>query len=226
MWIGPFLCLVLTCASADAATIEITHHFMDSEVKLKVDNSRIDVATLKRYLVIHPVGYDPEYYIAPSVNQCIEGQVGYKDCGTRDFHAKYFLENAEHNIQLAKQRLSYLNELKDFPELQPLVDYFRSSLEFGIWLNQRLTEYYQTWDPTALEQDFKGLPVVNETRQVLSAIRRTTDADSRWHLSLYEWHNIANRLYRAQEGEIPKDVWERFVRDKQIVESLEFDEVD
>lgn len=176
--------------------------------------------------MVHPVGYDSLYYLSLGVNLCVEGESGYKDCGSRDIHAKFFFENAAHNLELARERLAYLDGLKDFSELQPLVDYFRNSLRFTIWMDERLLAYYRSWDPAELAHDYKPLPIVNETSAILLELKNTKDIDARWHLSLYKWANAANRLYRAQEGEPPRDLWARFLRERKITESIVYEEVD
>lgn len=220
--------LVFTCCfllgTAQAAPVEIKKQFLDGSLTLIVDDSRIDVAALKRYLVIHPIAYDNEYYLGVQLALCIANDPAYSPCGTRDIHAKNFFTNAASNLQRTKQRLAYLSELREFPELQPLVDYYRSSLQFRIWVDERLLDYFQTRNPAALEQNFNILPVANEARTVLDKLKSATDIDSQWKLSYYEWHNIANNLYRHTEGVVPSDVWAKFVKQRKIVESIEYEE--
>jgi len=209
--------------SAYAAPVEITLQSAEGLITLKMDDSRIDVVALKRYLVVHPIPHDGDFDTYVYLPLCVEHDPMYKPCGTRDIHAKYFLENAAYNLQMAEQRLAYLNGLHEFRELQPLVDYFRSSLEFSIWIGKRLFEYFKTWNPAALEQDFKGLPVSTKAKAVLDRLKNASDIESRWDLSYYEWHRIANSLYRDAEGPVPSDVWEKFIRERRIVETIEDD---
>src|SRR6266849_5996863 len=218
--------LSLFAGAPQAASVVVTHRFMDGVLTLKAEDKTVNVVAMKRYLVVHPVAYDHRYRLSPGVRLCIEAQAGYKPCGTRDIHAKYFFANAAHNLQIANEHLSYLDQLKDFPELQPLVEYFRSSLRFDIWKDQRLLAYYRTWDPAELEQDYGALPVKNETTNILAALKKTSDVDARWKLSHYRWSTAANHLYRDREGTVPSEVWTRFLRERQIVESIEYDKVD
>lgn len=211
---------VLFIGIAEAEPIVIRHEFMGGVVTLRVDDELVDVPALQRYIVIHPRGYDSNYRVIPGISLCIEGQPGYKPCGTRDIYAEHYVDNAAYNLDLAKERLVYLDGLKEFPELQPLVDYFRSSLRFELWRYQRLVAYYRSWNPFQLEHDYATLPVVNETKDILNALKKTKDTESRWRLSSHEWANAVNRLYRNQEGPVPKDVWMRFIGEQQIVESI------
>lgn len=218
--------IVLFLGVAEAETVVITHEFMEGVVTLRVDDELVNVPVLRRYLVVHPRGYDFHYHVVPGLSLCVEGQPGYKPCGTRDIYAENYFDNAAYNLELVKERLAYLDGLKEFPELQPLVDYFRSSLRFGLWMYQRLVAYHRSWNPFQLEHDYEVLPVVNETKDILDTLKKTTDTDSRWRLSIYEWAKVANGLYRDQEGPIPKDVWMRFLEEQKIVESVVLEEFD
>jgi len=216
--------LVATVAHGAPATL--THPFVEGVITLAFDDAKTSAASLERYLAIHPVGYDARYHLSPGVRLCVEGEAGYKDCGSRDVHAKFFFENAAHNLRLARERLAYLDSLDEFPRLQPLVDHFRNSLRFTIWKDERLLAYYRSWDPAELEHDYKALPIANETRALLAALRNAKDVESRWQISHYQWANAANRLYRAQEGDPPRDVWARFLEDRGITESVDYAEID
>lgn len=219
------LCL-FACGTAQAAPIEIRNRFLGGEIVIEADDSRISAGDLKRYLVVHPKAYDHSYYISSNLQLCIKDEPAYKPCGSHDIHAKYFLDNAKHNLELDKQRLAYLHDLNKLPELQPLVDHFSSSLRFGIWINERLIEYFQTWNPSALEQNYDNLQIVQETKGVLQKLKVTTDIDSRWGLAMNDWHNAANSLYRKTEKDIPAEAWNKFIRKYHIRESVEFDEED
>jgi hypothetical protein len=127
-------------------------------------------------------------------------------------------------LHLSRKDLAYLNDLKEFPDLEPLVDYFRRSLRFSLWQRERLLAYYRTWDMAELQHDYEALPVTDETKETLARLENAVDADARWKIADYEWQNIGNGLYRAQEGEAPAEVWERFLRDKGINESIEYED--
>lgn len=221
----PFLVLLLFSA-AYGASATLTHPFMEGVITLTFDDARTRVASIERYLVVHPIGYDSQYHLSAGVRLCIEGQAGYKDCGSRDIHAEFFFENAAYNIRLAKDRLAHLDNLKEFSQLQPLVDYFRNSLRFSIWKDERLLAYYRSWDPAELEHNYESLPIVKETRAILADLKNTKDIDARWHLSHYTWANAVNQLYRAQEGDPPRHIWAQFLKERAITEVVEYEEVD
>ena len=221
----PFLVLLLLSA-AYGASATLTHQFAEGVITLTLDDTRTSVASIKKYLVVHPIGYDSQYHLSGGVRLCIEGQAGYKDCGSRDIHAQFFFENATHNLRLAKDRLAYLDDLKEFSQLQPLVDYFRNSLRFSIWKDERLLAYYRSWDPAELERDYESLPIIKETRAIVADLKNTKDIDARWDLSHYKWANAVNDLYRAKEGDPPRHVWAQFLKKRGITEVVKYEEID
>ncbi len=216
--------LFLVCAQAvTAAEIELPS--ADGMLLLQFDEALIPTQQLTRYLAVHPDAYDAGYHVAPSLRLCIDGDPAYRDCGSRDLDAPQFFANAAHNIAIGKRRIQFLSTLDEFPELQGLVDYFRDSLEFGVWKNERLLEYYLSWDVGALEREYRNLPFREPVFDILAALRASDDRDRRWSLSFYEWSNTVNLLYREQEGEIPRAGWEHFKSRYNIVERLEVDQI-
>ena len=52
-----WLCILFAaCSSAAATEIKIVHPTIDGEITLKVDDRRVNVEALKRYLAKHPTG--------------------------------------------------------------------------------------------------------------------------------------------------------------------------
>jgi hypothetical protein len=218
--------LLVASEPLHAADVLIEHRFMDGVVLLTLHDAKVDPEALKPYLVVHPVGYDATYHIGVDLSLCVEGDPAYRPCGTRDYRAKHFLENATHNVAETKRFLGELRALKRFPELQPLVDYFVSSLSFSLWKDQTLLAYYQTWDPNVLTKDYKDLPVRQTTKSILARLISVDSIQERWEIASYEWANEANRLYREKEGDIPRRVWAEFLASHKINERVDFDEID
>jgi len=214
---------VLLLTAACAATERIEHRFLNGVVVLKVDPRRVDVAALKRYLVVHPVAYDTDYYLGREPRFCTT-DAEYLPCETRDLNAKHFFENAETNQNWSRGKLKELEDLKDFRELDPLVDFFRQSLRFSIWQHERLIAYFRTSRAEELSQDYGMLPVAATTRETVNALNATSDLDRRWKLAYYDWQNSANDLYRSSERRLPEEVWSRFIKTRGIVEHVQYDD--
>lgn len=133
----------------------------------------------------------------------------------------------EQNIRLSKADLTYLDSLNHFPELKPLVQYFRAALRFGLWTNERLFAYYRTSNVAELERNYESLPIIYETQHTLMRLKNAAPSDPPgYHMAKYEWANKCNSLYREQEDSAPIDVWTRFLRTKGIKEAVIYDEVD
>lgn len=87
-WLALVICLY--ALPVQAGNVVIEHRFSSGTVKIEVDDRKINVGHLRRYLVVHPIGYDDRYHIARQLELCIKGDPAYKECGTRDIHAPFF----------------------------------------------------------------------------------------------------------------------------------------
>jgi hypothetical protein len=206
-----------------AEEVIIKHKFMEGILLLRIDDRKIDPGIVKKYLVIHPVAYNPQYQIAPSISLCIEKDPRYFPCGTRDYRAKFFLSNAKINIKIGLERLQYLFSLNELKELQPLVDYFKDSLEFSLWLSQQLFKYYQSWKTEVLNQQYQALPRTKEIREALRSLESSKSVGQKWNIAHYDWANAVNNSYTNQEGDIPKEVWDNFIKKYGISEEIQWE---
>lgn len=214
------LLLVLATQPAWAAPVVLRHEVGDAIITLTVDDSRIDPATVGRYLALHPRGYDPRYRLAPSLRLCIEGNPRYRPCGARDPNAEHFFENARVNLRLAAERLQEINRLPPVETLRPLVDYFRSSLRFSTWLETRLFEYLQSGNLQQLNQSYESLPAPPDLDEILTEIAGASPFE-RWRIAFYRWRNAMNHVYREREPEIPRAAWDEFLTEYGITESVD-----
>lgn len=207
-----------------AADISIEYPFAQGGVvHLTFHNEKIGHETLKRYLVIHPEGYDPDYHVGVPLNLCIEKDLAYKPCGTRDYRAKNFLENATYNVSKTRRLMKELQALRYFQELQPLVDYFVRSLSFALWKDETLLEYYRTWNSQVLNKDYGNLQIRHATKSILSRLKASTTTQERWEIATLKWANATVGLYRKTEGNIPKAVWTNFLASHGIDETVNID---
>lgn len=218
------LCLFVSLP-VTANEITIKHKFLEGTLVLTIDKAKIDPEIVRKYLVVHPIAYDSNYHIAPSIRLCIEKDPRYFPCGTRDYNAEYFLKNANVNIDIGLDRIHYLEKLTELQGLQRLVDYFKNSLSFSVWLNQQLLKYYQTQKIDVLKQKYKTLPFSEEINEVIRSLEHSKTVEEKWNISFYTWSNAVNNLYRHQEGDIPKRDWDDFLKRYEISEHIEWDAV-
>jgi hypothetical protein len=209
-----------------AREITIKHKFMEGTLVLTIDNAKIDPEVVRKYLVVHPIAYDSNYHIAPSIRLCIEKDPRYFPCGTRDYSAEYFLKNAQVNIDIGLERLDYLTRLNEIQGLRRLVAYFRNSLSFSIWKEQKLFSYYRSWNIDVLKEQYTALPFSSEVSESLRSLEHAKTTEKKWNISFYNWSNAINNLYRNQEGDIPRSEWDDFLKKYGISEHIEWDEVD
>lgn len=203
---------------------ELKFGFLEGEITFTYDENILSREDLESYLIVHPLGYSPDYHIGPSLRLCIEGGDQYFECGSRDLEAPNFFKNAKVNINIGKTRIETLSKLTKFPELEGLVEYFKSSLEFDVWRNERLFDYYTTWNIEALERTFKGIEPSMEKLAVLEKLSMAKDKNVKWKLSFYDWATAVNHEYRDLENEIPTSGWEQFKSKYQLTEKIEYDE--
>ncbi len=218
------IALFFSLWSLNAVSGEIRRPYIDGEIIITYDEKLIFRDVLTSYLIVHPVGYSSHYHIPPSLRLCLIGDP-YYECGTKDLNAANFLKNAQVNIDRGKEHIETLSKLTQFPELQNLVEHFKSSLEFGVWKNERLLDYYTTWDIKALDQTYHGLGQSDEVLKVIEKLSVAKDRDIRWKLSFYKWANAMNQMYRDIEGEIPKAGWELFKTKYNISEEVKVEEI-
>ena len=213
----------MSCTSTFAEKVILTNRFLDGEIKVIVDDQSINPTIVKKYLVIHPIAYDPNYYISPSISLCIDLNPNYYPCGSRDINDDNFLRNAQVNITIGKENLKYLNELKEIPELADIVCYFQNSLEFGVWRKELLLKYFYTWNIDILRERYKQLPVTEEIKNAFLSISQARSKYEKWKISFYKWSNAVNKAYREQEGNVPIEVWKSFINKYKIIEEIKWD---
>ena len=206
-----------------AKEVIIKHRFFDGTLTIIVDDERINPETLKRYLVVHPIVYDSSYHVGSFLTLCVEDDPKYFPCGERDYTSEYFLKNAKVNLEIDFESLRYLHSLTELKELQPLVQYFIDSLEFGLWLDERKFLYYQTWNTDVLREHYKLLGGSREIQEALRKLDRAKTKQEKWRISRYDWHKAFNRPYRNKEGQTPRDEWNDCVHKYGISESIEWD---
>lgn len=205
---------------------EIKYEFGGVILHLSFDEKVISRETLVKYLIVHPVAYDHKYHVPPSLSLCIVHDKSYYECGTRDLSADNFYKNAEVNIEKGQSYIETLKELNKYEELNRLVDYFKSSLEFGVWKNKKLLEYYQNWDSKALKHNYKDIELLSKIEDTLLALDNEKEINLKWKLSSYDWANRVNEVYRELEGEPPADGWNKFLTKYKISEKIVRDEIE
>jgi len=181
---------------------------MDGEIRLFVDDEKIDPNLVKKYLILNPFFYDYNYYLAPSLPLFSETDTNYYN-------------DAHFERELGKERLEILNNLNDIEELNKVVDYFKNSLKFGIWINEQLFQYNTTRNLDILRKQYPGLKDNEEVRNAITSLENANSNYEKWEISTYIWHSAYNHIYREQEEAFPKDVWDMFLEKYDIVQEIE-----
>ena len=98
----------------NALAAEFEYEFNEGVIVFSYDKSQISKADLKSYLVVHPIVYNTDYHVAPNLGLCVDDSPLYFECGSRDFYAVNFYENAKVNIDIGKQRIETLSKLTKY----------------------------------------------------------------------------------------------------------------
>ena len=126
--------------------------------KLTFESSILSEEQMKEIVIFSPHYYlGTDYFLATSLELCIKGDPEYFDCGTRDLNAVNFYKNAQVNLNKGRKNLDVLKSVKYPKELNTVIDYFKSSLSFDLWLNQIRFDFYQSWDMNILKRKYEDL---------------------------------------------------------------------
>lgn len=209
--------------SFSANEITVSYDVFDGKYILKFNPSIITKKQLDRYVEIHPHHYNSYYLIAPQLELCIEQDSRYYECGSRDLKSPNFFKNAEVNINIGKKHLEELNKLKYPKELEPLVNYFKKSLSFSLWANQRLYKFYQSWDIGVLKKEYNDIDPSIVCAEPLRKIQDAKSEYEKYRIAQHEWFNKLNDVFRNKIGKEPIQSWENFILKYKIKEEFILD---
>jgi hypothetical protein len=193
----------------------------DGNIILNFDEKNISEKML-RVLVgeIHPQSFNLNYVVTYQLELCIKGDKDYFQCGSRNIHDNNFFKNAEVNLRKSRADLDHLETLQYISELEPIVAYFRKCLEFGMWKNESLLQFYKTWDIQHLKTRFNGIDPSIVAREAIDNIETARSKESKYKLARKEWGNAVNRYFRIRIGELPREAWDVFLKKYNIEEKI------
>ena len=183
--------------------------FEEGDLVFEFDNSIIAKKTLRQYAEIHPIAFNPVYSVAYPIEQCVDDDEDYFPCGSMDINDENFFKNAAVNLEKSDKDLSFLLNLPFIEELEPLVDYFKESLKFSIWLNKTLYQYAQTWDINLLKATYNDLDPGLIMPKLLELADSQNTNYEKYKLVEIKWSNAINNVFRDREGSPPKESWEK-----------------
>lgn len=215
---GILIFLVPATDTVKAETVTLTFSG-DEEYKLTFESSLISAEQIKEIVKISPQ-HDGKYFLAPSLELCIVGNLEYLDCDTRDFSAAHFYENGQVNLNKGRKSLDLLKNTVYPKELTDIKAYFEKSLIFSLWLEETKFKFYQSWDIAVLKKKHEELDPSALCADVLEKIKSTKDNYSKYKLVKHEWHNCLNHVFRSRLGEYPLQVWKQFLADYEIQEEV------
>ena len=222
--------LLLISRDAKGETITLSSPGMTMEpslYKLTFDSSIISEEQMKELVVFSPNdSFGSDDFSAPSLELCVKDKPEYFDCGTRDLNAVNFYKNAQVNLNKGRKTLDLLKSIKYPKELGAIVNYFEKSLSFSLWLNEKRFDFYQSWDIDILKGKYEDLDPSVLCPEALNRIESTDDNYKKYKMTLYEWYNCLNRIFRKHLGEYPLEAWEQFLATYGIKEELVSDDGD
>ncbi len=216
----------VSAAPCEAAKLRIRHAMAEGEITYLFSESKISKRVLKKYAAIHPSAYNPDLLLAQPLEQCkAKDPKYYQPCGSRDIHAKNFYKNANVNIRLAKRSQRYLKSLVEIRELQPIVNHFKSSLSFSIWLNENKLKFFKSWDIAHLKKRYQRINPLKICPEVIKEIDKSDSNDEKYRLTNYEWHNALNaEFWKKDRDKYFNRVWQSFLKKYGIRESIQYSE--
>jgi hypothetical protein len=217
-------CVLLFCLllpfNSFAKEIRIYGGRADIEITLNFNEDIISEKLIRTYADIHPMLYDFSYAVTYQLELCIQSNKSYFRCGTRNIHDMNFFKNAEVNLQRSRADLDYLENLPFEEELFPLVNYFKKCIEFGIWKNEALLKFYQTWDIQYLKSSYGDIDTASIASEAIQSINASESHEEKYRLARKMWSNAVNRYFRNKIGKLPGQAWDNLLKKYNIEEEI------
>lgn len=218
--LGALLLLVLPLG-ADAGVVTLSYKTLLGDYKVTFDSAKLPEEDMKRLVLLSPHLHGWESYaIAPRLERCLVDDLVYLDCGSLGASTASFTRNARLNLEKGATLLKQLGRLRYPRELSPVVEYSQRSLAFSLWLEETKLDFYRTWDAGVLTRTYEDLDSASLCRPAVDEILKARDAEDRYRLTTYAWHNCVNDAYRARLGDYPVQAWQMFIRAHGIQEHV------
>jgi hypothetical protein len=212
---------LVAATPATAGAVLSYRTFEGDDYRLRFDPRTISADRLVTLARLSPhLTFEVEIISATMLELCVDGDVEYLDCGSRDVAAPNFLANARINLSKAEPLREFLETLMYPAELQPVVAYLSTSLSFSLYLAQAQLEFYTTWNLNALKRRWETLDPSQICAQPLRAIESASSIIDKYGSTKYEWHNCLNTVFRRRLGPYPQAAWDRFLRRYGITEEV------
>lgn len=210
---------VLLPLRAEAARTMLILQALDGEYKLTFDDSKFSVDHMRSLARISP-RMSPEFSLSSYLELCIEGDLRYRTCGTREIDAPNFYWNAEVNLKGGQEALDFLRALAYPKELEPVVKYLESEGSFYQCLGQTMLNFLKSWDSGVLRNSCGKIDPSTHCSHSLLEIEGSRSTKVKYDLLKYKWYNCMNSVFRNRIGNYPLQVWENFLRTYGITEEL------
>ena len=201
------MAFVMACVDVAAARTMVLPT-IDGEVRLHFQPRRISEGRLRELLLVSP--YDLSTFIPPNLEQCIDADPAYGDCGTRTLDDPSFLYNAEVNAARGRDMLDAIDRLAPPLELIKVVDYVRAQIEFYVCLHAAQLAYYRG-DDTALSVTCDWIDARLGCTETVEQAAMTCAPDARQDLAGYDWYNCMNHIFWQTRDPYPLDDWRDFL---------------
>ncbi len=146
---------------------------------------------------------------------------------------KKFLQNFQNRIQLAKKELSNFDNFpSSLKDITPNITHQKRAIEFGIWFQEIMLEFFKTGDINVLRKPYLGMPPSKEILDIIDKIATLKDdieicstSFINLHDAWYEYYYsfAYEKIYNEKcmtEKEM-QDVWHVFEKKYHITRTYE-----
>lgn len=214
--------LVFSTGSVYAEIITSTFsHIEEGYVELKYDSEQVDEKILDRYLVLHPFRRNNSRYMLAINHQSPRYKIKSKYTPGGGWTENKEWKDEVHRIKLALayENLFFLYSLNEIEELEELVNYYKESLEFDIWINERAVSFSKTQDINDLKLKYKTYDFSESIKNIIKKIEEEESFDVKMKLVSYEWYNTVNRNFRSRLDDNRRDIWDKYKKKYSIKEN-------
>ncbi|HEY7415461.1 MAG TPA: hypothetical protein VH593_09730, partial [Ktedonobacteraceae bacterium] len=158
------------------------------------------------------------YPVFYPLEMCIKGESAYRACGTKDAHGKWFVANANVNIQQMEDALKGLDKMPQIDEVNKIVQYERSLQVFYLKIEKVRLKFTLSRRTSLLEEPIENIDPRIQCAESLSRIRSAPSKEAADEIVRHDWYSCMNHQMLYQAGPYPIDAWESFLHKSQIQE--------
>ena len=209
--------------AADAVSKHVTLNVPagGGSLRLTFDTARISEDMVRGLADLAPEAGPDGITAVDQLELCVASNPEYKECGSRDFHAPHFMDNAAVNLEHDRKVVLAIQNRAVPVELEPAKRFVLASAAFMLELAERRMAYAKTGDITVLKRAVANIDPTTACAPALGAVGAGPDAFARNAAAANVWHNCMNGAFQDKRGEYPKAPWKQFLAAYGIKAKLE-----